>query len=600
MQVDNGQTRLQQRPVEETYQKLSQLEHILLRPDTYIGSAEKTTLPLWLWNDEDECMEHREASYVPGLYKIFDEILVNAADHRQRDPSMDTIEVFIDEENNRISVKNNGSGIPVEVHKKEGVYVPELIFGHLLTSSNYNDNEKKVVGGRNGYGAKLANIFSSEFIVETADQGSNKRYHQLFKDNMSQKKKPTIKEGLKKNEQWTRISFRPDLDRFGMSFLERDVVALMKKRVYDIAGISPGVKVFLNGKKLPIKSFKDYVGLYFRERQDVQLVHERTGQRWEVVIAPSDGQFQNVSFVNSIWTMKGGNHVNHVVDQIATRVIENLTKKNKGLKLKPFQVKNHLCVFVNCLVENPSFDSQTKENMTSKQSSFGSKCELSEDFFKKVLKNSLIENILSFAKFKQSNELKKTDGGKQRRLLGIPKLDDANYAGTRDSSKCTLILTEGDSAKSLAVSGFSVVGRDYYGVFPLRGKLLNVRDASHKQIMDNAEINALKKILGLQHNKVYDRNTIKTLRYGRVLIMTDQDHDGSHIKGLLVNFFHHFWPSLVKVPGFLAEFLTPIVKCTRKKTELTFFTIPEYVKWRTSLENNTSGWKIKYYKGTFW
>ncbi|EME32653.1 DNA topoisomerase II [Galdieria sulphuraria] len=582
--------------VEDTYQKLTPREHVLLRPDTYIGSVERTTQTLWVYDRKDQRMSFREVSFVPALYKIFDEILVNAADHKQRDPSMNTIRVDIHKEDNKISIYNNGKGIPVEIHKKENIYVPEMIFGHLLTSSNYDDSEKKVVGGRNGYGAKLTNIFSKSFIVETADSQRGLTYRQEFSNNMSSRKDPKIMSN--KKDDWTKITFVPDLEKFSMTHLDEDILALFQKRVFDVAGCNPTVKVYFNGEHLPIKSFRDYCELYLIDKADVPRIYECNGSRWEVMLSVSEGQFTQVSFVNSIWTMKGGTHVNHIVDQIISKVNEHIEKKHKGLKLKPFQIKNHLWVFVKCLIENPAFDSQTKENMTSRPNTFGSSCPLSEEFMKKVMKSSILENVLSFAKMKQTSELKKTDGGKAKKILGIPKLDDANYAGTKESFYCTLILTEGDSAKALAVSGLSVVGRDYYGVFPLRGKLLNVREASHKQIMENAEINNLKKILGLQHGKVYDDETIKTLRYGHVLIMTDQDNDGSHIKGLLINFFHHFWPSLLEVKGFLQEFITPIVKASKGNQVVTFFTIPEYKTWRTSLEQETlKGWTIKYYKG---
>lgn len=164
--------------IEEMYQKKSQLEHILLRPDTYIGSIEKHTQTLWVYENEE--MVCRPVTYVPGLYKIFDEILVNAADNKQRDPKMDSLKVVIDVEQNLISVCNSGDGVPVEIHQEEGVYVPEMIFGHLLTSSNYDDNVKKTTGGRNGYGAKLTNIFSTEFIIETADGKRLKKYKQVL------------------------------------------------------------------------------------------------------------------------------------------------------------------------------------------------------------------------------------------------------------------------------------------------------------------------------------------------------------------------------------------------------------------------------------
>ncbi|KAJ3332095.1 DNA topoisomerase 2 [Blyttiomyces sp. JEL0837] len=585
--------------VEEIYQKKSQLEHILLRPDTYIGSVEYLQGPMWVF--ENSQMVNRNISYVPGLYKIFDEILVNAADNKIRDPKMDTVRVNIDKEDNRISIYNNGRGIPIQVHATEGVYVPELIFGHLLTSSNYDDSEKKVTGGRNGYGAKLCNIFSTEFIVETGDSATGKKYKQVFSKNMSQKGEPIITNA--KTEDFTRITFRPDLAKFNMTHLDDDIEALFHKRAYDLAGCVPGIKVYLNDVRLKVKNFKEYVDLYLASpgedgSKKPPVIYERITDRWEVAFTVSDGQFQQISFVNSICTSKGGTHVSHVVDQIVGALSELAKKKEKKgtTALKPHLVKSQIGIYVNCLIENPTFDSQTKENMTLRQSAFGSKCSIGEDFMKKVSKSGVLENILAVAKFKSDQALKKTDGHKSSRISGISKLDDANNAGTRHGADCTLILTEGDSAKSLAVSGLSIVGRDNFGVFPLRGKLLNVREASPAQIMNNAEITALKQIVGLQQGKKYE--SVKDLRYGHIMIMTDQDHDGSHIKGLIINFLDHFWPSLLKIPGFLLEFITPIVRATptaKNKRPIDFFTIPEYEKWKREHEEG-KGYTIKYYK----
>lgn len=562
---------------------------------------------MWVYDAAQECMVNRSISFVPGLFKIFDEILVNAADNKIRDPSMDVLKVDIDRESGLISIFNNGRGIPVEVHAKEGIWVPELIFGHLLTSSNYNDDQKKVTGGRNGYGAKLCNIFSTQFIVETADTRTGKKFRQVFRNNMSQKDEPEISHYPKSGSEYTKITFKPDFAKFGMpDGMDEDLLALFTKRVYDLAGVVRKVKVYLNGTRIEIQNFKQYIELFVKKNEALQqaaaaagqtappLIHSIINDRWEIGFTLSDGQFNQVSFVNSINTYKGGTHVQYIADQIVSELVDAVKKKNKAAPVKPFQVKNHLFVFVNCLIENPTFDSQTKENMTLRQSAFGSKCEIGEDFMKKVLKSGVLENILSWAKFKQDQLLKKTDGAKKSRLSGISKLDDANNAGTRHASKCTLILTEGDSAKALAVSGLSVVGRDNWGVFPLRGKLLNVREASHKQIMENAEINQIKQIMGLQHGKQY--TSTESLRYGRLMIMTDQDHDGSHIKGLLINFLDHFWPSLLKVPGFLVEFITPIVKCTKGRQEIAFYTIPEYETWKRANEDGR-GWTIKYYKG---
>ncbi|OXB77750.1 UNVERIFIED_CONTAM: hypothetical protein H355_013138 [Colinus virginianus] len=386
-------------------------------------------------------------------------------------------------------------------------------------------------------------------------------------NNMMKTSEPKIKHF--EGDDYTCITFQPDLSKFKMEKLDKDIVSLMTRRAYDLAGSCKGVKVMLNGKKLPVNGFRSYVDLYVKDKLDetgvaLKVIHEVVNERWDVCLTLSEKGFQQISFVNSIATTK---------------------------------VKNHIWVFVNCLIENPSFDSQTKENMTLQPKSFGSKCQLSEKFFKAASNCGIIESILNWVKFKAQTQLnKKCSSVKHSKIKGIPKLDDANDAGGKHSLDCTLILTEGDSAKSLAVSGLGVIGRDRYGVFPLRGKILNVREASHKQIMENAEINNIIKIVGLQYKKSYeDPESLKSLRYGKIMIMTDQDQDGSHIKGLLINFIHHNWPSLLK-HGFLEEFITPIVKASKNKQELSFYSIPEFDEWKKHMENHKA-WKIKYYKG---
>ncbi|XP_053606331.1 DNA topoisomerase 2 isoform X2 [Plodia interpunctella] len=587
--------------IEKIYQKKSQLEHILLRPDTYIGSVERATENMWVFDKDKECMVQKELNFVPGLYKIYDEILVNAADNKQRDPKMDVIKIDINQEQNTISVYNNGCGIPVVMHQEEKMYVPTMIFGHLLTSSNYNDEEEKVTGGRNGYGAKLCNIFSTKFTVETASKQYKKHFKQTWGSNMTKASEPKIKESGK-DDDFTKVTFSPDLAKFKMDKLEDDIVLLMSRRAYDVAASTAGVKVYLNGERLKINKFKDYIDLYIKGKEDengqpLKVVYEKVNDRWEVALTLSDRGFQQVSFVNSIATTKGGKHVDSVSDHIVKSVLEVLKKKNKGgVNIKPFQVKNHMWLFINCLIVNPTFDSQTKENMTLQAKSFGSKCNFSEKFVTAVTKSGLVESVLTWAKFKAQNELVKASGKKQSKLKGIPKLEDANDAGTRNAHLCTLILTEGDSAKTLAVSGLSVVGRDHYGVFPLKGKPLNVRDASHKQVLENVEINNLIKILGLQYKKKYNTvDDLKTLRYGKCMIMADQDQDGSHIKGLIINFIHHNWPELLKLP-FLEEFITPIVKATKKDKEISFYSLPEFEEWKRDTDNHHT-YTIKYYKG---
>ncbi|KAF9430265.1 DNA topoisomerase 2 [Podila epigama] len=579
--------------IEEIYQKKTPLEHILLRPDTYIGTTEMNKETLWVLDAGATRFVKRDVRIVPGLYKIVDEIIVNAADNKIRDPTMDTIKVDIDKENGRISVYNNGKGIPVEIHKAEGVYVPELIFGHLLTSSNYDDTQKKVTGGRNGYGAKLCNIFSTEFIVETADKSKGLYYKQVFSKNMSVTGKPKITQ-MKKPDEFTKISFKPDMARFNMQGIDDDLEALLKKRTYDMAGCVKGVKVYLNGERIKIKSFKEYIDMYLTEGDDKpKVIYDSPNDRWEIACVPSDGQFQQVSFVNSISTSKGGTHTDHVAAQIVKELVDTVQKKSKSKNIKPFHIKNHMWIFVKCLIENPAFDSQTKETLTLKASAFGSKCEISDKFLKEMSKSPVVDGVIDLAAAKDAVAMKKTDGTTRSRL-NIVKLEDAQKAGFRRGRDCTLILTEGDSAKSLVMAGFSVIGREKFGVFPLRGKLLNVRDTPLSVVAKNEEIKNIKEILGLKQNHKY--TSVDELRYGHLMIMTDQDHDGSHIKGLVINFFEHYFPSLLKIPGFLVEFITPIVKATKGRETRAFFTIPEYESWKES-EDGARGWKIKYYKG---
>jgi DNA topoisomerase-2 len=317
--------------IEEQYQKVTQYEHILKRPDSYIGSIEFQKERLWVYNSETEQLEFRAVKYVPGLFKIFDEILVNAADNYQNDKSMKYIKVTMDRAKNTIKVKNDGKGIPVKIHKKYKIYVPQLIFGNLLTSSNYNDDVKKVTGGRNGYGAKLTNIYSKFFIVETADRNTGKKYYQKFYDNMLKFNEPVIEDYGE--DDFTCITFQPDLSRFGMTELDDDIVALFEKRVFDMAGITPkNVSVYLNGKKLKVKNFQDYIHMYLdaskeEDEMDPPLVYENPHERWEVGMSLSESQFQQVSFVNAISTTKGGKHVDYCVEKIIKVIMEKIAKK---------------------------------------------------------------------------------------------------------------------------------------------------------------------------------------------------------------------------------------------------------------------------------
>lgn len=592
--------------IEDKYKKYELREHIYNIPDTYIGSINPNNLELYLYDEKNKNMELKEITYVPGLLKIFDEVIVNAIDHsvrllqeeakgKENIKHMKNIKVTVDKKTGYISVLNDGNGIDVVQHEALKVYVPELVTGTLLTSTNYNHDEEKIIGGKGGYGLKLTNIFSKHFNIETIDHYRQRIFTQNFKNNMLEKEKPTIRSTTK--NPYTKITFLPDYERFGLKKgLTDDMYELFKRRTIDAAACTnKNVGVYFNDEKLPVKDFEKYAELFINKTED-PLIYENCNERWEVAVSVSkNGVFEHNSFVNGINTIRGGTHVNYITNTIVKKLSDMIESKKKKT-IKPQVLKDNLFVFIKSTIVNPAFDSQSKETLTTPVAKFGSKCDISDKFIEKLFKTNIVDKALSLTEFQNQKKLAKTDGKKTSKLI-IPKLDDANLAGTKDSDKCTLILTEGDSAKTMAISGLSVIGRDKYGVFPLRGKIMNVKDASLQKISDNAEITALKKILGLEQNKNY--TDINSLRYGSILVLTDQDHDGSHIKGLLFNVFQSLWPSLYKIDGFLTSMLTPIIKATNSRggSVISFYNMTDYENWMETDDFKKGSWKIKYYKG---
>jgi DNA gyrase/topoisomerase IV subunit B len=518
----------------KTYQKLEHREQILLRPDSYIGSVENERVAMHVLTGTSAAgaplMELKELLYNPGLYKIVDEVIVNARDHHIR--SLDAsqklqpvteIRLDVNAATGRISVFNNGSGIDIEMHPEHKVYIPELIFGHLLTSTNYDDSEKRVVGGRNGYGAKLTNIFSKEFVIETLDTAAGKTYRQVFSDNMKTIGAPEIASTRVKRG-FTRLTFLPDYTRFGMTALTADMLEILRKRAYDLCACTGArVNVFFNDEKLDYKNFERYVDLYLGMKTEYPRVYEEVNDRWEVAATYSDAGYRQVSFVNGINTFRGGRHVDMIQKQICDSLVTmyNAKKKKEATALKAADVKQYLWLFVNATIENPRFSGQTKEELSSTQAQFGSRCELSDKFLSKLYKSGIIERAMRVSEFNAAKGLSKLGGKKKVKLNDVEKLEDANRAGGRDSAQCTLILTEGDSAKAMAVDGVSAVnGRDYFGIFPLKGKLLNVKDATPAKIAGNKEISDVMKIVGLQVGKDPKPSD---LRYGKIMILADSD-----------------------------------------------------------------------------
>ena len=588
------------------YQKKTDIEHILDAPDTYIGSIEPDQEKNWLL--KNDIMKWMEYTWTAGFYKCFDEGIVNCRDHRIRLNEkilngekkiipVKNIEITIDKKTGVITMYNDGNGIDIAKHPEYNLWIPEMIFGHLRTGSNYDKSEKKIVGGKNGFGFKLVLIYSKWGEIETVDHIRKLKYSQRFENNLSKICKPKVIKT--KVKPYTKVSWLPDYKRFGMSGLTDDMFRLLEKRTLDISAVTDkSVKVKFNGNTFPTKSFEQYIDLYIGAKSVTKRLYEKPNQRWEfaVCLSPLD-EFTHVSFVNGIHTKKGGKHIDYIMNQIVKKMVAYIDKRKK-IKVKPITIKEQLMLFLNCVVENPAFDSQTKETMNTPVSKFGSKCEISDKFIDKLAKMGVMEAAINLNEVKANKAAKKCDGRKTNNIRGIPKLMDANKAGGAFSHECTLILSEGDSAKAGIVSGLSKEDRNWFGVFPLKGKLLNTRDISQTKINNNAEITNIKKILGLETGKKYDTNEKikKHLRYGRVLFMTDQDLDGAHIKGLCINLFQTQWPELIKVDKFIGFMNTPILKAKKGSRELSFYTESKYQKWKDK-NNNGKGWRVKYFKG---
>ena len=469
-------------------------------------------------------VNRKMVKYNKGLEQCVVELITNAIDHSRRTMVQNVelvtkIEVTLNE--NEFSIKNNGKGIPITVHEKEKVYIPEMIFGHFNTGSNYSDDEKRTWGGKNGVGSKAVNVFSKKFTIEV--QTDNKNYSQTFENNLDIINKPQITS--KKCKDYTLITFEPDFKRFGVkSFFENDNFNVIKKRIYDASACTnKKVSVYFNNEKIEIKEFKDYVNLYSKKSK--KIVYEDPNGRWNVAFSLNPYDFPvQVSFVNGLYTEQGGSHVKYITDQVVSGVQEIIEQsrevKKEKLTIKPSYIRDNIIFYVNCFIENPNFSSQTKEKLDMKVADFGSTCKITEDIMKKVAKLGIVENILEKAYNLGAKQLdKKLATSSRSRLTGIAKLQDATQAGKKEALKCTLILTEGDSAAGTARTGVTIAGNQYWGIFPLKGKVLNVSKATLTGLRNNDEIINITKILGLS----LDNPSITNLRYGKVMIMADQD-----------------------------------------------------------------------------
>lgn len=560
------------------YVKLTQIDHILLRPDTYVGSVNTEKKEMFVVDDislNDIRVVKKMVDYNPGFLKIFDEILSNASDASIRTGKVKTIKINIDSE--KVSVENDGPSIPVVLHTEENVYNSELIFSHLLTGENYDDTEQRYVSGKNGYGAKLCNVFSTKFIVDNCD--GKKKFKQIVKENMKNISTPIIKDVEKGTKSYTKITYYPEVSRFGLKNITNDSISLMMKRCLDVAVYNSNVRVVVNGKTIPVKSVKDFMKMHIDE--ETEFFYEKLASGWEIGIAKSSsGVFEQVSIVNGTSTYRGGTQVSYIGNQLSKDICD---KFNKKVSTNWADVKNKIFLFVISQIPNPEFDTQTKENLTnymSKEITGGSF--VGDNTVKKIMKSEIVESILHEMELKEKARLKRLQKANQK--VKVEKLVDAN---SKDRSKCQLFIFEGESAGE---SGRNFREPKTQGLFKLKGKFANTRKLSDKKIIETPEVSGLMASIGLILNEPVD---FDNLRYDEIIISTDADIDGDSITGLLINFFSK-WKELF-IEKKIYKCLTPILVLKKGKQKKYFYSNDEWIEYQN--KNSISGWEAEYKKG---
>lgn len=639
------------KPKTLTYQSMTQLEHVLNRPSMYIGSISNNKQKVNIYksisslskdsdkddkedkgdeedvsddveeDEEDEDKEDKgeekdkeipktdfyiscvEIDKNDGLERIFIEPLSNAIDNTWRSKESSVkftkIKINIDKEKNEFSIFNDGMTVPVEKDGNSTDYIPTRVFGKLLTSSNYDDTEERKTSGTNGVGVKCTNIFSKNFSVTIVDPKNNSKFTQVWKDNMHTVCKPKVTSSKSKIGS-TEIKWTPDLERFKVDCISDDMINLFHKYAIDTAMITK-IPVFFNEEKIVVKSLVDYAKMYYKDKETVskQFVKIITDDS-EVVVMPIEDKNRDnlvISFVNGIETKQGGVHVEEWSEIILKNLVDKINGKKTTQKLTIRDVKPFFNFFINCNLSNPRFTSQEKNKLSSPKP----KTQFEQKYVNSILKWNIIEDIKDVIKSKDLSVLKKTEKG--RGFKKIEGYDPAIKAGGKESKDCCLILTEGMSARSFAIFAissnikvFEKSSRNYFGVFPLRGKLLNCMNASNQTISNNKEITNIIQIINLKHGVDYtDDDNFKNLNYGKVIMLADSDCDGYHINSLVLNFFHSMFPSLLKRKEPFVSFMrTPILRLTNKKLSIPFYSIDEFEQYKK--KNAVSG-TLKYYKG---
>jgi DNA topoisomerase-2 len=597
-----------------TYAVKNDIQHVLDCSDVYIGDTESSSRKEYVYSDECNKIIYQDVSVPEALVRIFVEVLTNAVDNAERSKQnhpCKTIKVNVDLKTGLTRVWNDGTVIPVIKNKDQSndtssvasktrhseLYIHSLIFGHLRSSSNYSSEEVRELSGKNGVGVKCTNIFSSYFCVTGIDPLHKLKLVQEWTCNMTKTTEPQIT-SCSATHGYTEVKYIPDFQRFNLSCYPKEIYSVFKKLVVDVSALIPETDFWFCDKKVSVKSLTTYSKLYYSDSDKIKVLSINY-KGSDVVLVGSTPESsclarsgsRYISFVNGQIT-KDGQHVQSWAKTIFSNLLEALNKK-KEFKLTKSDVSPYFQFFIHSRVNKPKFDGQNKNVLKNpKVESFLEPTQLN-----KILKWPIMTIIKAKClKNKECIALKKIEAG--RTIVNVDGYDPANKLGTES----ILIVCEGLSAKSYAVAGiqtgiFGKKGRDYFGILPLRGKFLNVKNATVTKIGTNKVISDLIKVFNLKFNTDYSKpQNYQTLNYGTLLILTDADKDGIHIKGLILNFFHELFPTLFKREKFVISMETPIAKIFQKKgkDDLLFYDENTFESYQLTAVHQSP---FKYYKG---
>lgn len=583
----------------ETHVKLPPREHCLKLGEGYLGDLTVRPTPfLEFIKKKDEAgkdvwtVEEQTANVSKALVQMVLEIITNATDHAERpDTGVKNIWITMDEASGRITVRNDGASIPVRMHTQyPDKHLTSVIFSEFMVSSNY-DTKENLGAGRFGQGGKVTNTWSTEFRVHHHDGDSE--FTETWSDNMSTTSGAKITKKKRKGT-FTEVSFVPDFARLKIADIPGSIRYLRSFAWHLGAATNAKLTIHLDGQKLPVRGLKDYAKILANNQ--ASDVAQDEGNGIEVAVIPlREGFPDTIGYVNSIPCHEGV-HINYALKQVS-----NI------LSTTPAMVRGRCTLLVNARVPDPVFENLTKDKLTNTLKDTRIKWEPSKSFITKLRSGSVSKFIKEETEFRENRkaklEAKSAGVTRNNRVVHVEGYESAGNAGRKNrTTPTTLILTEGLSAKQFAIAGLSVVGRENFGVFPLRGKPFNVLSGPLKAALKNAEVANFLKIMGCDVMRSEPYASTSELRYDRVCILSDQDGDGDHIAGLVVNIVNFFFPEIVKTnPGFVTRFSTPLVRATPKRGKeppLEFTSESSFEEWWDRLEEKErEGFQVKYYKG---